>query len=170
MADKVAQFGGSWVFIGLFALVMVTWVILNSVILVKANKSFDPYPYILLNLFLSMLAAIQAPIILMSQNRQAYKDRMSAEHDYEVNLKAELEIWRCTRRSTAQGNAMGRAHIDAAGAASAALRIDQRFEGRTSADGGAGAFRSSASLTSPVASASDTAQKAIPSRVQLTML
>jgi uncharacterized membrane protein len=92
MADKVAQFGGSWAFIGLFALVMVTWVILNSVILVKANKSFDPYPYILLNLFLSMLAAIQAPIILMSQNRQAYKDRMSAEHDYEVNLKAELEI------------------------------------------------------------------------------
>jgi len=91
-ADKVAQFGGSWTFIGLFALVMVTWVILNSVILAKANKSFDPYPYILLNLFLSMLAAIQAPIILMSQNRQAYKDRMSAEHDYEVNLKAELEI------------------------------------------------------------------------------
>jgi uncharacterized membrane protein len=65
---------------------------LNSFILVKLDKTFDPYPYILLNLFLSMLAAIQAPIILMSQNRQAEKDRLNAEHDYEVNLKAELEI------------------------------------------------------------------------------
>jgi uncharacterized membrane protein len=92
MADKVATFGGSWVFIGIFAVVLVTWVFLNSFILLRLNKSFDPYPYILLNLFLSMLAAIQAPIILMSQNRQAFKDRLSAEHDYEVNLKAELEI------------------------------------------------------------------------------
>jgi uncharacterized membrane protein len=65
---------------------------LNSFILVKYDKIFDPYPYILLNLFLSMLAAIQAPIILMSQNRQAEKDRINAEHDYEVNLKAEIEI------------------------------------------------------------------------------
>ena len=70
----------------------VVWVALNSWILVKHDTSFDPYPYILLNLFLSMLAAIQAPIILMSQNRQAEKDRVNAEHDYEVNLKAELEI------------------------------------------------------------------------------
>jgi uncharacterized membrane protein len=92
MADKVATFGGSWVFITIFAVVMVTWVFLNSFVLIKLDKSFDPYPYILLNLFLSMLAAIQAPIILMSQNRQAYKDRLSAEHDYEVDLKAELEI------------------------------------------------------------------------------
>ena len=92
MADKVASFGGSWVFISIFAVVMVTWVFLNSFVLIKLDKSFDPYPYILLNLFLSMLAAIQAPIILMSQNRQASKDRLSAEHDYEVNLKAELEI------------------------------------------------------------------------------
>jgi uncharacterized membrane protein len=92
MADKVATFGGSWVFITIFAVVMVTWVFLNSFILIKLDKSFDPYPYILLNLFLSMLAAIQAPIILMSQNRQASKDRLSAEHDYEVNLKSELEI------------------------------------------------------------------------------
>ncbi len=92
MADKVATFGGSWVFISIFAVVMVTWVFLNSFVLIKLDKSFDPYPYILLNLFLSMLAAIQAPIILMSQNRQASKDRLSAEHDYEVNLKAELEI------------------------------------------------------------------------------
>ena len=92
MADKVASFGGSWLFISIFMSVMVIWILLNSLILLKFNSSFDPYPYILLNLVLSMLAAIQAPIILMSQNRQAYKDRLSAEHDYEVNLKAELEI------------------------------------------------------------------------------
>jgi uncharacterized membrane protein len=91
-ADAVAKFGGSWSFIILFGVVLVCWVVLNSVILVNYNKTFDPYPYILLNLFLSMLASIQAPIILMSQNRQAEKDRQNAEHDYEVNLKAELEI------------------------------------------------------------------------------
>jgi len=91
-ADTVARFGGSWVFILVFAIVLISWVILNSYILVSYNKTFDPYPYILLNLFLSMLASIQAPIILMSQNRQAEKDRLEAEHDYEVNLKAELEI------------------------------------------------------------------------------
>ena len=92
MADKVASFGGSWIFILIFMSVMVIWVILNSFILIKLGSSFDPYPYIFLNPILSMLAAIQAPIILMSQNRQAYKDRLSAEHDYEVNLKSELEI------------------------------------------------------------------------------
>ena len=91
-ADVVASFGGSWVFITIFAVILVVWVGLNSFILVKYDESFDPYPYILLNLFLSMLAAVQAPIILMSQNRQAEKDRLNAEHDYEVNLKAELEI------------------------------------------------------------------------------
>jgi uncharacterized membrane protein len=73
-------------------IVLVIWVLLNSFILITYNETFDPYPYILLNLVLSMLAAIQAPVILMSQNRQAYTDRLSAEHDYEVNLKAELEI------------------------------------------------------------------------------
>ncbi|MCX5830926.1 MAG: DUF1003 domain-containing protein [Deltaproteobacteria bacterium] len=92
MADKVASFGGSWIFISIFLGIMVIWIILNSFILIKLNSSFDPYPYILLNLVLSMLAALQAPIIMMSQNRQAYKDRLRAEHDYEVNLKAELEI------------------------------------------------------------------------------
>jgi uncharacterized membrane protein len=91
-ADVVARFGGSWTFIILFAIVLINWVILNSYILINYNKAFDPYPYILLNLFLSMLASVQAPIILMSQNRQAEKDRINAEHDYEVNLKAELEI------------------------------------------------------------------------------
>jgi uncharacterized membrane protein len=91
-ADAVAKFGGSWTFIILFGVVLICWVVLNSYILANYSKAFDPYPYILLNLFLSMLASIQAPIILMSQNRQAELDRMNAEHDYEVNLKAELEI------------------------------------------------------------------------------
>lgn len=92
LADKVAKFGGSWTFISLFGLVLLAWVVLNSLFLARNDNAFDPYPYILLNLFLSMLAAIQAPIILMSQNRQSAKDRLDAEHDYEVNLKAELEI------------------------------------------------------------------------------
>ena len=89
MADRVAEFGGSWTFIGLFAAFLVIWVGLN---LALALKAFDPYPYIFLNLLLSMIAAVQAPIIMMSQNRQAKKDRDNAEHDYAVNLKAELEI------------------------------------------------------------------------------
>lgn len=92
VADKVAAFGGSWTFIIIFGLILISWVILNSFILANRGNAFDPYPYILLNLFLSMLAAIQAPIIMMSQNRQAAKDRLDAAHDYEVNLKAELEI------------------------------------------------------------------------------
>jgi uncharacterized membrane protein len=91
-ADAVASFGGSWTFVGLFGATMLIWVGLNAVLLMNRGQTFDPYPYILLNLFLSMLAAIQAPVILMSQNRQSEKDRSSAEHDYEVNLKAELEI------------------------------------------------------------------------------
>ncbi len=91
-ADAVARFGGSWTFVGLFAATMLVWVAINIVLLWQTGTTFDPYPFILLNLFLSMLAAVQAPIILMSQNRQSEKDRISAEHDYEVNLKAELEI------------------------------------------------------------------------------
>ena len=92
LADRVASFGGSWTFIMIFASILLSWVILNSFILARYSQAFDPYPYILLNLFLSMLAAIQAPIIMMSQNRQAAKDRLDAAHDYEINLKAELEI------------------------------------------------------------------------------
>jgi len=92
IADRVAAFGGSWAFISLFGGVLLFWVLLNSFLLLEINRTFDPYPYILLNLVLSMLAAIQAPVILMSQNRQAQRDRLDAEHDYEVNLKAELEI------------------------------------------------------------------------------
>ena len=92
LADRVASFGGSWPFILLFLAVLAVWIILNTFILAGLNRTFDPYPYILLNLVLSMLAAIQAPVIMMSQNRHSEKDRIDAAHDYEVNLKAELEI------------------------------------------------------------------------------
>jgi uncharacterized membrane protein len=92
LADRIAEFGGSWTFISIFCAILLAWVALNSFILAKRGDAFDPYPYILLNLFLSMLAALQAPVIMMSQNRQAQKDRLAAAHDYEVNLKAELEI------------------------------------------------------------------------------
>jgi uncharacterized membrane protein len=92
-ADAVARFGGSWTFIFAFGLVLATWVGVNSWLLARnGHKPFDPYPYILLNLFLSMLASVQAPLILMSQNRQAAIDRENVQNDYEVNLKAELEI------------------------------------------------------------------------------
>ena len=92
IADKVASFGGSWTFILSFLFILILWIILNSVLLVRSGNAFDPYPYILLNLVLSMIASLQAPIIMMSQNRQAAKDRLDATHDYEVNLKAEWEI------------------------------------------------------------------------------
>jgi uncharacterized membrane protein len=91
LADKIADFGGSWKFIGIFAVVLVSWMLINSVALFW-KKPFDPYPYIFLNLVLSCLAAIQAPIIMMSQNRQEARDRLQAEQDYRINLKAELEI------------------------------------------------------------------------------
>lgn len=90
ISDKVAEFGGSWRFIILFFIVMAVWITANSIFLLF--RPFDPYPYILLNLGLSLLAAVQAPIILMSQNRQEARDRMRAENDYQVNLKAELEV------------------------------------------------------------------------------
>ena len=90
MSDKIASFGGSWKFIIIFFCILVLWISVNSFIL--AFKPFDPYPFILLNLILSCLAAIQAPIIMMSQNRQEAKDRLRASHDYQINLKAELEI------------------------------------------------------------------------------
>jgi uncharacterized membrane protein len=90
VADKVASFGGSWAFILSFFSFLVLWIIVNLYIL--NTRPFDPYPFILLNLILSCLAAIQAPIIMMSQNRLEQKDRQRAEHDYKINLKAELEI------------------------------------------------------------------------------
>jgi uncharacterized membrane protein len=94
LSDKVAAVGGSWKFIMVFAAVLLGWMLLNSQILDTLGKAFDPYPFIFLNLMLSTVAAIQAPIIMMSQNRQSAKDRIAAAHDYEVNLRAELEILR----------------------------------------------------------------------------
>ena len=90
LADRVAAFGGSWIFIGVFFAVLAIWVLANATILM--NRAFDPYPFILLNLVLSMLSAFQAPIIMMSQNRQNVKDRIKADLDYQVDLKAEMEI------------------------------------------------------------------------------
>lgn len=92
LADRIAVFGGSWTFILIFLALLLAWVLLNTVVLAQIGKPFDPYPYVFLNFILSMLAALQAPVIMMSQNRYAAKDRAAAEHDYEVNLKAELEI------------------------------------------------------------------------------
>ncbi|MEX1541220.1 DUF1003 domain-containing protein [Enterococcus sp. C62] len=89
-ADAIAKFGGSWPFIFLFVVILGSWILLNT--LHFFGLSFDQYPFILLNLVLSCLAAIQAPIIMMSQNRQAARDRIAADHDYQTNLKAELEI------------------------------------------------------------------------------
>ncbi|WP_395337260.1 DUF1003 domain-containing protein [Novosphingobium sp. BL-8H] len=94
LADRVAAVGGSWGFIISFMVVLLAWMVLNTDILGHWHIAFDPYPYIFLNLMLSMLAAVQAPIIMMSQNRQAAVDRLAASVDYEVNLRAELEIMR----------------------------------------------------------------------------
>ena len=89
-ADAIAKFGGSWPFIFCFMSVLVSWITINALALI--GKPFDPYPFILLNLVLSCLAAIQAPVIMMSQNRQAYRDRLQTTNDYQTNLKAEIEI------------------------------------------------------------------------------
>jgi uncharacterized membrane protein len=95
LADRVAEVGGSWGFIASFGLFLAVWIGLNILILGPIwHRAFDPYPFIFLNLLLSMLAAIQAPVIMMSQNRSAAKDRLAAEHDYMTNLRAELEIMR----------------------------------------------------------------------------
>jgi len=93
LADKVAAIGGSWAFIGGFSLCLALWIALN-LSLRPLHLAFDPYPFIFLNLILSTVAALQAPVIMMSQNRQSTKDRLNAEHDYLVNLRAELEIMR----------------------------------------------------------------------------
>ena len=90
LADKIATFGGSWPFLICFAIFLVIWIVLNTTLLVA--RPADPYPFILLNLVLSCLAAIQAPVIMMSQNRQEAKDRLRSQNDYQINLKAELEI------------------------------------------------------------------------------
>lgn len=98
LADKVARVGGSWAFIFSFGAVLIVWIAFNSPVTKSLGIVFDPYPFIFLNLILSMLAAIQAPVIMMSQNRAASKDRAAAEHDYVVNLRAELEILRLHSR------------------------------------------------------------------------
>ena len=90
IADRIAAVGGSWRFITTFMIVLFVWIVVNTVVLV--SRPFDPYPFILLNLVLSCVAAIQAPVIMMSQNRQEARDRLHARRDYQVNLKAELEI------------------------------------------------------------------------------
>lgn len=90
VSDQIASFGGSWVFIFSFLGILLIWIVFN--IRVQGRERFDPYPFILLNLVLSCIAALQAPVIMMSQNRQEQKDRLRNEHDYQVNLKAELEI------------------------------------------------------------------------------
>jgi uncharacterized membrane protein len=104
VADKVASFGGSWTFIFIYLGFLFLWIVINSLVLInygmrEEGAQFDPYPYILLNLMLSMTAALQAPIIMMSQNRAAQKDRLAAEQDFKVNLKSELMLEDLTRRS-----------------------------------------------------------------------
>lgn len=96
LADRIATFGGSWSFLLLFFLILIIWIILNSIAI--GSRQFDPYPFILLNLLLSCIAAVQAPIIMMSQNRLEAKDRCRSEQDYIVNLKAELEIRHLSRK------------------------------------------------------------------------
>lgn len=90
VSDKVARFGGSWVFIISFFIVLIIWIVFN--VTAAKREAFDPYPFILMNLVLSCIAALQAPIIMMSQNRQEEKDRQRGENDYQINLKAEIEI------------------------------------------------------------------------------
>lgn len=92
IADKVASFGGSWAFIISFFIFLLLWMLLNVAMVATSGSTFDPYPFILLNLILSTLASIQAPVIMMSQNRKEERDRQRAEDDYKINLKAELEI------------------------------------------------------------------------------
>jgi CRP/FNR family transcriptional regulator, cyclic AMP receptor protein len=111
VADKVATFGGSWSFIMIYTTFLLIWIGVNSFVLIHSGSGengnqFDPYPYILLNLMLSMTAALQAPIIMMSQNRAAYKDRLAAEQDFKVNLKSELLLEELMRRTKARDGQM----------------------------------------------------------------
>ena len=124
LADKVAAVGGSWAFIIAFSLVLLGWMLLNSDVLTHWGHAFDPYPYIFLNLMLSTLAAIQAPVIMMSQNRQAAKDRVAASLDFEVNLRAELEILRLHHKI--DDAIMARLDVIAAQQAELARRLEAR--------------------------------------------
>src|SRR5215471_19144864 len=122
VADKVAAFGGSWTFIFIYGGALIIWMVLNTLLLAhlgagETGKQFDPYPYILLNLMLSMTAAMQAPIIMMSQNRAAEKDRLAAEQDFKVNLKSELMLEELIRKQRARD-----AQMDQLNSALAALK------------------------------------------------
>lgn len=108
LADRVAAVGGSWAFIIAFGVVLVGWMLLNSPMLSAWLKQWDPYPFIFLNLVLSMLAAVQAPIIMMSQNRQSIHDRISNRHDYEVNLRTTIEILKLHRKIDRLASAVDR--------------------------------------------------------------
>jgi uncharacterized membrane protein len=110
LADRVAAVGGSWSFILFFAFVLLAWMLLNGPLAADIGHSWDAYPYIFLNLMLSTLAAFQAPVIMMSQNRQARKDRISNRHDYEVNLRTTVEILRLHRKIDRLFNKMGQLH------------------------------------------------------------
>lgn len=110
LADRVAAVGGSWSFILFFAFVLLAWMLLNGPLAAGIGHSWDAYPYIFLNLMLSTLAAFQAPVIMMSQNRQARKDRISNRHDYEVNLRTTVEILRLHRKIDRLFNKMGQLH------------------------------------------------------------
>src|SRR4029079_7474867 len=112
IADRVASFGGSWTFIIIYVTFLASWMALNTFVLVHygrgdAGAQFDPYPYILLNLMLSMTAALQAPIIMMSQNRAAEKDRLAPEQDFKVNLKSELMLEELIRKQRERDVQMG---------------------------------------------------------------
>ena len=112
LSDRVAAIGGSWAFSSSFIIVLLSWMLINSRVLESLGlKAFDSYPYIFLNLMLSMLAALQAPVIMMSQNRQAAKDRVAARHDYEVNLRTTIELLRLHRKVDRIMSKLG--HIEA---------------------------------------------------------
>ena len=105
LSDRIAEFGGSWRFLITFFSILLAWIVINAALLL--TRAFDPYPFILLNLFLSMLAAIQAPVIMMSQNRQDKKDRLRSELDYEVNRRAEVEIQGLASKMNMLGDKIG---------------------------------------------------------------
>jgi uncharacterized membrane protein len=92
LADRIAAYGGSWTFIIVSIVVLIAWTLVNALVLAPRHRAFDPYPFVFLNLLLSMLAALQAPVIMMSQNRQAERDRRAAAQDFDVNERAESEI------------------------------------------------------------------------------
>ena len=117
VADKVAAFGGSWTFIFIYGGSLILWMLANTFVLYymghgENGAQFDPYPYILLNLMLSMTAAMQAPIIMMSQNRSAEKDRLAAEQDFKVNLKSELMLEEIVRKNRERDVQMDQLHAD----------------------------------------------------------